>query len=101
VYGEPERHPVEHLQITGTEGELRLDPIFFPNQPRTLRVRRGDVDATLDFDQRSQMTDEFDYFADRVLSGTEPHLDGEHGLTDMRILAGIYDAAETDSTVSL
>jgi predicted dehydrogenase len=90
-----------HLQITGTDGELRLDPIFFPDQPRTLQVRRGDIDATLDFDQRSQMTEEFDYFADCVLSGTEPHPDGEHGLTDMRIMKAIYEAAETDSTVSL
>lgn len=90
-----------HLQITGTEGELRLDPIFFPDQPRKLRVRRGDVDATLDFDQRSQMTEEFDYFADCVLSGTEPHPDGEHGLTDMNIMKAIYEAAETDSVVLL
>lgn len=89
-----------HLQITGTEGELRLDPIFFPDQPRKLQVRRGDVDATIDFDQRSQMTEEFDYFADCVLSGTEPHPDGEHGLTDMKIMQAIYEAAASDSTVS-
>jgi predicted dehydrogenase len=94
-------HQSSHLQITGTEGELRLDPIFFPDQPRKLQVRRGDVDATLDFDQQSQMTEEFDYFADRVLSGTEPHPDGEHGLTDMQILKAIYEAAETDSAISL
>ncbi len=90
-----------HLRITGTEGELELDPVFFPDEPRKLRVRRGDVDATLDFDQRSQMTEEFDYFADRVLSETEPHPDGEHGLVDMRALKAIYEAAENDSTVSL
>ncbi len=90
-----------HLQITGTKGELRLDPIFFPDQPRKLQVRRGDVDATLDFDQQSQMTEEFEYFADRVLSETEPHPDGEHGLTDMKIMKASYEAAETDSTVSL
>ncbi|WP_435076784.1 D-xylose 1-dehydrogenase Gfo6 [Halococcus sp. AFM35] len=90
-----------HLRITGTEGELELDPVFFPDEPRKLRVRRGDVDATLDFDQRSQMTEEFDYFADRVLSETEPHPDGEHGLVDMRALEAIYEAAESDATVSL
>lgn len=81
-----------HLRITGTEGELELDPVFFPDEPRKLRVRRGDVDATLDFDQRSQMTEEFDYFADCVLSETEPHPNGEHGLVDMRALEAIYEA---------
>ncbi|WP_049996577.1 D-xylose 1-dehydrogenase Gfo6 [Halococcus sediminicola] len=90
-----------HLRITGTEGELELDPVFFPDEPRKLRVRRGDVDATLDFDQRSQMTEEFDYFADCVLSETEPHPNGEHGLVDMRALEAIYEAGETDSSVSL
>lgn len=90
-----------HLQVTGTEGELRLDPVFFPDQPRRLQVRRGDVDATLEFDQRSQMTEEFDYFADRLLSETDPHPDGEHGLVDMRAIEAIYEAAESDSTVSL
>ncbi|HET7323317.1 MAG TPA: D-xylose 1-dehydrogenase Gfo6 [Halococcus sp.] len=90
-----------HLQITGTKGELRLEPVFSPDQPRKLQIRRGDVDATLDFDQRSQMTEEFDYFADCVLSETEPHPDGEHGLTDMKIMQAIYEAAETDSAVSL
>jgi predicted dehydrogenase len=90
-----------HLRITGTEGELELDPVFFPDEPRKLRVRRGDLDATLDFDQRSQMTEEFDYFADRVLSETEPHPNGEHGLTDMRALEAIYEAGEDDSPVSL
>jgi predicted dehydrogenase len=90
-----------YLRVTGTEGELELDPVFFPDEPRKLRVRRGDIDATLDFGQRSQMTEEFDYFADRVLSDTPVHPDGEHGLTDMRALEAIYEAAETDSTVSI
>jgi predicted dehydrogenase len=90
-----------YLRATGTEGELELDPAFFPEEPRRLRVRRGDIDATLDFDQKSQMTEEFDYFADRVLSDAPVHPDGEHGLTDMRALKAIYEAAETDSMVSL
>jgi xylose dehydrogenase (NAD/NADP) len=90
-----------YLRVTGTEGELELDPAFFPVEPRKLRVRRGDLDATIDFDQRSQMTEEFDYFADRVLSDTDPHPDGEHGLTDMRALKAIYEAAESEGTVSL
>jgi xylose dehydrogenase (NAD/NADP) len=90
-----------HLQITGTEGELRLDPVFFTDEARRLRVRRGDLDATLDFDQRDQMTEEFTYFADRVLAGEEPLPDGEHGLADMRILEGIYEAGETGGVVDV
>ena len=90
-----------YLQVTGTEAELRLDPAFFPSEPRKLRVRRGDLDTTIDFDQRSQMTEEFDYFADRVLAGAPVHPDGEHGLVDMNAIEAIHEAAETDSVVSL
>jgi xylose dehydrogenase (NAD/NADP) len=90
-----------HLQITGTEGELRLDPVFFPDESRRLRIRRSDLDATLDFDQRDQMTEEFTYFADRVLAGADPHPDGEHGLADMRILEAIYEAGETGAVVDV
>ena len=90
-----------HLRITGTVGELELDPVFFPAEPRRLRIRRGDVDATLDFDQRDQMTEEFTYFADRVLAGKQPLPDGEHGLADMKILRAIYEAGETGGVVDV
>ncbi|EMA46092.1 D-xylose 1-dehydrogenase Gfo6 [Halococcus saccharolyticus] len=90
-----------HLRITGTEGELELDPVFFPDEPRRLRIRRGDLDATLDFDQRDQMTEEFTYFADRVLADEDPLPDGEHGLADMKILRAIYEAGETGAVVGV
>ncbi|WP_049899166.1 D-xylose 1-dehydrogenase Gfo6 [Halococcus agarilyticus] len=90
-----------HLQITGTEGELRLDPVFFPDEPRRLRIRRGDLDASLDFDQRDQMTEEFTYFADRVIAGEDPLPDGEHGLADMKILRAIYEASETGTVIDV
>jgi xylose dehydrogenase (NAD/NADP) len=47
------------------------------------------------------MTEEFDYFADRVLRGAEIGPDGEHGLADMRALEAIYAAAERGERVTI
>lgn len=94
-------HQSSHLRIVGLEGELTVEPAFFPDQPRRLTVSRGDVTADCTFDQIDQMTEEFDYFADCVLSGRDPKGDGEHGLVDMHAIEAIYEAAERGERVEL
>ena len=81
------------LRVTGTEGRIHLEPAF--HMETELRVRRGETATTLDTPETNQMTEVFDYFADRLLAGSDDYPDGEHGLHDMRTLAAIYDAAET------
>ncbi len=90
-----------HLKVVGTEGEITLEPAFFDRRPRGLRVSRAGVTTDVEFERVNQMTEEFDYFADRVLSGTDPYPDGEHGLADMRIMEAIYCAGERDATVDV
>jgi xylose dehydrogenase (NAD/NADP) len=53
------------------------------------------------FGAEEEMREEFDYFADRVLTGAEIHPDGSHGLTDMRIVRAIHRASERDASVRL
>ena len=81
------------LRVTGTEGRIDIDPAF--HMETDLRVRRGEAEATLDTPGTDQMTEVFDYFADRILTGSDDYPDGEHGLVDMRTMAAIYEAAET------
>lgn len=50
---------------------------------------------------RDAITEEFDYFADRVLRVAPIHPDGDHALVDMRTLEAIYEAAETGTAVSV
>lgn len=90
-----------HLAIVGTEGSARLDPAFYPDQPRELTITRNSTTVETTFDQRNQMTEEFDYFADCLRADREPAGDGLHGLVDMQVMSGIYEAAETESRVSL
>ena len=94
------------LQIIGTEGELRLDPAFLGITPQTLTIRQPDGREMEIGDGRrdlfgDEMTEEFDYFADRVMRGVEPTPNGEHALVDMRTLAAIYEAAETEAQVAV
>ena len=99
-------HSSGHLRIVGTEGELTLEPAFLGQTPQTLSLRVADGrDLEIDDGRRElmgdEMTEEFDYFADRVLRDVAPSPDGDHALVDMRALAAIYEAAETGETVTV
>ncbi len=95
-------HEDTQLKITGTEGQIDLRPAF--HGECTLHLSRGDVSVTVSHEQHDaqrEMREEFDYFADRVLTGGEIHADGQHGLTDMRIIRAIHEAAESGDVVEL
>jgi xylose dehydrogenase (NAD/NADP) len=90
-----------HLRVLGDEGELVIEPLFFPWSDVEVRLERGEASATVEVPQRDQMTEEFDYFADCLLDGREPHPDGEHGLVDIKAIEAIYESAETGERIEL
>ena len=90
-----------HLRVVGTEGQLLLDRPFFPGRPKKLIAEREGTRSTIEFDQRNQMTEEFDYFAYCLLTDTEPAPDGEHGTVDIRAIEAAYESAETGKRVDL
>ena len=85
-----------HFTIVGTEGTARLEPAFFPDQPRQLTVTRGTTAVETTFAQVDQMREEFDYFADCVLAERTPVASGEHALVDMRVIEASYEAGVRD-----
>ena len=90
------------LKLTGTEGQIDLRPAFHGRA--TLHLKKGDLSVTVEneaFDSEREMEEEFDYFADRVLTGGDIHADGRHGLEDMRIIRAVHEAAETGDVVEL
>ena len=88
-----------HLHITGTTGELALDPAFMG--PATLHIRNDEIDATIEPGDADEVTEEMDYFASRVLTETRIEPSGEHGLTDMKTMDAIYESARTDQRVQI
>ena len=99
-------HLSGHFRLVGTEGELMLEPVFLGAAPQRLTLRACDGrEVELDDGRRNlfgdEMTEEFDYFADRVLRGGPISPDGEHALVDMRTLSAIYEAADRGVEVSV
>lgn len=90
-----------HLRVVGTEGQLLLDRPFFPGRPRTLVVEREGTRSTVEFDQRDQMREEFDYFAHCLLTDTDPAPGGDHGAIDIRAIEAVYESAETGERIDL
>jgi xylose dehydrogenase (NAD/NADP) len=90
-----------HLRVTGTEGQITLEPVFFPWTDRSVTLSVDGASADIEFEQVDQMTEEFDYFSQCVLDGDSPHPDGAHGLVDMRALEAVYESAETGRTVEV
>ncbi|WP_049898172.1 D-xylose 1-dehydrogenase Gfo6 [Halococcus agarilyticus] len=89
------------ITVTGTEGQVRVEPAFFQDQTRQLHLSRGDGRASIAFSEVDQMLEEFDYFADRVRSDASIRPDGEHGLVDIQAMEAVYEADERDEWVSL
>ncbi|WP_276274015.1 D-xylose 1-dehydrogenase Gfo6 [Haloarcula litorea] len=89
------------ITVTGTEGQVRVEPAFFQDQGRELHVSRGDGRASIEIETVDQMREEFDYFADRVRGDADILPDGDHGLVDMRAMEAVYEAAETDRWVDV
>jgi len=95
-------HQDTQLKLTGTEGQIELRPAF--HGECTLRLSRGEKTVTIEhdtFDAEMEMREEFDYFADRVLSEKEIYADGRHGLQDMRIIRALHEAADSGDVVEL
>jgi len=89
------------ITVTGTEGQVRVEPAFFQDQTRSLHVSHGDGRATVEVTRVDQMLEEFDYFADRIRSDAAIYSDGDHGVTDMRVMEAVYEAAERATWVDI
>jgi len=85
-------HSNTFLEVTGTEGSLRLDPAFHMETGFELTV--GESSVAIDADQPDQMEELFDYFGHAVHTGQSVTPDGEHGLVDLETIAAIHEAAE-------
>ncbi|WP_415381152.1 D-xylose 1-dehydrogenase Gfo6 [Halosimplex sp. TS25] len=89
------------LRFVGTEGELSIEGLFFPNTRKVLRVSGPGIEGEYRPEPVDQMREEFDYFANRLQRGLDPEPDGEHGMVDMRVIRAFYESAEEGRRVEL
>lgn len=91
----------ESIRIIGSNGELILDPAFkFDSAPR-MTIRSDGKELTTPFDQVDHFAGQIAYFSDCITSASAPEADGEEGLSDMRALLAIDEAARTGDTIRL
>lgn len=90
-----------NLRIVGTEGVLELTPAYTSATDRTVVLTRGGDRTTWSPSETDDLTEMFAYFASRVLGDRPIVPDGRDGYTDLRIIAGAYESAETQSRVDL
>lgn len=89
------------VEVTGTEGTLRIEPAFWFNVDRELTVEREDWEATVTGPSVDEVREEFDHFGYAVLTGTDPEPNAGVGIRDLELLEGVYESAETGERVRL
>ncbi|MCU4719159.1 D-xylose 1-dehydrogenase Gfo6 [Halapricum hydrolyticum] len=89
------------LEITGTDGQLILDPAFYEREARELTLVRDGVESEIEFDPVHQLEEEFAYFGHHLLTDTNFVPDGEHALADMRVLDAVYESAATGTPIAV
>lgn len=90
-----------HLVIEGDEGRITIEDSFDVDTSRTVVLERDSHIARYEGLNVNELTEEFDYFAYCCLTSETPYADGEHGLMDMRALAGIQKSAGDGCRVDL
>jgi predicted dehydrogenase len=83
---------VDSYRVTGTSGDLELDPGFKFDTATRLRLRRDGKIVETQFPQIDHFGAQVAYFSDCISAGTPPEADGEEGLADLRALIAIENA---------
>jgi predicted dehydrogenase len=92
---------VSELRITGTTGDLRLDPAYEYAEGLKEFLTVDEETHQKKFAARDQFAPELIYFAQCLLDGDEPEPSGEEGLCDVRVLSAIVQSAQSGKAVTL
>jgi xylose dehydrogenase (NAD/NADP) len=94
-------HGSTFLTVIGTDGKIEIENAFGPAGDREVRIETAEGTATFDGLGADETREEFDYFAHAILADAEIEPDGEDGLTDLRVMEAIQDAAESGTRQAL
>ncbi len=92
---------VQELRITGTAGDLRLDPAYEYKEGLKTFLTVDEETKTKKYAARDQFAPEIIYFAQCLLDGDEPEPSGEEGLCDVRVISAIRMSAQSGKAVTL
>jgi predicted dehydrogenase len=98
-------HDAKRYRVLGSEAWVELDPAF-PYKGQMMKIGRkgnGGVEGTeaRRIVPKDQFALELDHLAECIRGNRKPHTPGEEGLQDMRIMAGLYEAAASGRSVKM
>ena len=88
-------------RVTGTKGEIVMDPGFRFETPTRAVIRNGGGTTEKTYSSVDHFGGQIEYFSDCILSGTSPEPDGAEGLADVLIMRAIEQAAATGASVRI
>jgi predicted dehydrogenase len=88
-------------RVTGTKGEIVVDPGFRFETPVKAMLRHGTDVTDLTYTSVDHFGGQIEYFSDCILTGTPPEPDGAEGLADVLIMRAIEQAATTGTCVKI
>lgn len=94
-------YPSSQLEVSGTEGEIRVTSAFGGLTPYRIVVERDDLRTEYTGQPMNEVIEEFDYFAYCLLSDTHPEPDGTDGVADLNLIESIYESAETGRHIAV
>lgn len=94
-------HDDTYFEVLGTPGRVRLEPAFSVGADRTATLETDAGTAEVSAIDANDLVEEFEYFAYCVETGTTPEPDGHEGVTDLQVMAGVYESADTGRRVDL
>jgi xylose dehydrogenase (NAD/NADP) len=94
-------HETSVFRVIGSSGILTIEEAFETRGDRKVRIDDGNSQVEVAVDSVNEVVEEFDYFAYCVQTGCDPEPSGADGLTDVRTLMAIYEAAESGQRVGL
>jgi predicted dehydrogenase len=93
--------PVMSYRITGTEGDLRIDPAYGYVGKITQYLTAGGKTKKTAFATRDQFAPQLLYLSDCILKGVRPEPSGEEGLADIRVVEAFFRSAAEGRPVAL
>jgi xylose dehydrogenase (NAD/NADP) len=87
--------------VLGTDGQVLIRSPFGGDVSQEIVVERGETHTRYTGPPVDEVREEFDYFAHCVLTDAVCEADGEDGLTDLEIIEGAYESADTDERVGV
>ncbi|MFN6559455.1 MAG: Gfo/Idh/MocA family protein [Nostoc sp. ChiSLP01] len=100
-------HEGRRFRVFGSDAWGQLDPAFSYNGLRMMVSRKSPTNSMAEnisevrIGEKNQFALEIDHMADCVINNKQPHTPGEEGLQDQKLIALIYEAAQTGKTITL